>query len=98
MLRYETALKTGKFVLIAHGSLDVRSVGRFLPERRLSNKDFEKMLDTSDDWIVTRTGIRERRILQLGLGNSYMAVPAAKECLDWAGIDPTEIDAILVGM
>ena len=75
----------------------VRSVGRFLPERRLTNKDFEKMLDISDQWIITRTGIRERRILQPGLGNSYMAVPAARECLDRAGVDPAEIDAILVG-
>ncbi len=75
----------------------VRSVGRFLPEGRLTNKDFEKTLDISDEWIVSRTGIRERRILQPGLGNSYMAVPAARECLDRAGVDPAEIDAVLVG-
>ena len=75
----------------------IRSVGRFLPERRLTNHDLEKMVDTSDEWIVTRTGIRERRILQPGLGNSHMAVPAAMECLDRAGVSPGEIDAILVG-
>jgi 3-oxoacyl-[acyl-carrier-protein] synthase-3 len=75
----------------------IRSVGRFLPERRLTNKDFEKMVDTTDEWIVTRTGIRERRILQPGLGNSSMAVPAALECLERASVDPAEIDVIIVG-
>ena len=75
----------------------IRSVGRFLPERRLTNKDLEEMVDTSDEWIVTRTGIRERRILQPGLGNSHMAVPAAMECLERAGVGPGEIDAIIVG-
>jgi len=75
----------------------IRSVGRFLPERRLTNNDLEKMVDTSDEWIFSRTGIRERRILQPGLGNSHMAVPAAMECLDRAGVGPGEIDAIIVG-
>ncbi|MGC9964205.1 MAG: beta-ketoacyl-ACP synthase III [Syntrophobacteraceae bacterium] len=74
----------------------IRSIGRFLPERRLTNKDFEKMVDTTDEWIRSRTGIRERRILQPGLGNSSMAAPAARECLERAGVDPTEIDVILV--
>jgi 3-oxoacyl-[acyl-carrier-protein] synthase-3 len=75
----------------------IRSVGRFLPERRLTNHDLEKMVDTSDEWIVSRTGIRERRILDPGLGNSYMAVRAAEECLERAGTSPDEIDAIIVG-
>ncbi len=74
----------------------VRSVGRFLPERRLTNKDFEKIVDTSDEWIVSRTGIHERRILAPGLGNSSMAAPAARECLERAGVDPAEIDVIIV--
>ncbi len=75
----------------------IRSVGRFLPERRLTNQDLEKMVDTNDEWIVSRTGIRERRILEKGLGNSYMAVRAARECLENAGVGPGEIDAIVVG-
>jgi 3-oxoacyl-[acyl-carrier-protein] synthase-3 len=74
----------------------IRSVGRFLPERKLTNKDFEKMVDTSEEWIITRTGIRERRILAPGLGNSHMATPAAKECLERAGVDPAEIDVVIV--
>lgn len=75
----------------------IRSVGRFLPERRLTNKDFEKTLDTSDEWIYSRTGIRERRILDQGLGNSHMAVKAARECLDRAGVSAEEVDAIILG-
>ncbi len=75
----------------------VRSVGRFLPERRLTNEDLEKMVDTSNEWILTRTGIRERRILEPGLGNSYMAVRAARDCLQRAEVSPEEVDAIIVG-
>ncbi len=75
----------------------IRSVGRFLPERRLTNRDLENMVDTNDQWIVSRTGIRERRILEKGLGNSHMAVRAAKECLDRAGVEPDDVDAIIVG-
>jgi len=75
----------------------VRSVGRFLPERRLTNNDLEKMVDTTDEWIVTRTGVRERRILEPGAGCSYMAVRAALECLERAGVGPEEVDLIIVG-
>jgi 3-oxoacyl-[acyl-carrier-protein] synthase-3 len=75
----------------------IRSIGRFLPERRLTNQDLEKMVDTTDEWIVTRTGIRERRILEPGLGNSFMAVRAARDCLERAGVSAGEIDAIIVG-
>ncbi len=74
----------------------IKSVGRFLPERRLTNQDFEKMVNTSDEWILERTGIRERRILEPGLGSSYMAIRAARECLDRAGVEPGEVDAIIV--
>lgn len=74
----------------------IRSVGRFLPERRLTNHDLEKMVDTSDQWIVSRTGIHERRILEPGLGNSYMATRAAQECLQRAGVTASELDAIVV--
>ena len=75
----------------------IRSVGRFLPERRLTNSDLEKMVKTNDEWIVSRTGIRERRILDPGLGNSYMAVRAARECLERAGVGAEEVDAVIVG-
>lgn len=74
----------------------IKSVGHFLPERRLTNKDLEKMVNTTDEWIFTRTGIRERRILEPGLGNSFMAIRAARECLSLAGVDAREIDVIIV--
>lgn len=75
----------------------IRSVGRYLPERKLTNEDLEKMVDTTDEWILTRTGIRERRILEPGLGCSFMAFRAAQECLDRAGVAASEVDAIIVG-
>lgn len=74
----------------------ISSVGRYLPERRLTNKALERIIDTTDEWIVSRTGIRERCILEPGLGNSFMAIRAAQECLDRAGTDPAEIDVIIV--
>lgn len=75
----------------------IRSVGRYLPERRLTNKDLETMVNTTDEWIFSRTGIRERRILEPGLGNSYMAIRAALDCLERGGVAPEEVDAIILG-
>ncbi len=75
----------------------IRSVGRYLPERRLTNKDLETMVNTTDEWIFSRTGIRERRILEPGLGNSYMAIRAALDCLERCGVAPEEVDAIILG-
>jgi len=74
----------------------IRSIGRCLPERKLTNQDLEKMVDTTDEWIFSRTGIRERRILEPGLGNSHMAARAARECLDRAGVEAGEVDVIIV--
>lgn len=74
----------------------ITSVGSFLPEKILTNHDLEKMLDTTDEWIVQRTGIHTRHILEPGLGCSYMASRAAKECLERAGTDATELDVIIV--
>jgi len=75
----------------------IRSIGRFLPEKKLTNNDLEMMVDTTDEWILTRTGVRERRILEPGLGCSHMAVRAATECLERAGTAPEELDVIIVG-
>lgn len=75
----------------------IRSVGHYVPERRLTNEDLKSMLNVDDEWIVTRTGIRERRILEPGLGNSYMASRAAKECIERAGVGAEELDVIIVG-
>lgn len=75
----------------------ITAVGHFLPEERLTNKDLEKMVETNDEWIRTRTGIKERRILRdPEKATSYMASKAAQEILDERGISAEEIDLIIV--
>ena len=71
-------------------------IGRYLPEEILTNADLEKMVDTSDEWIRTRTGIEERRIANNETNTSDMAFEAAKKAISDAGITPEEIDLILV--
>jgi len=75
----------------------ITSIGRFLPEKVLSNQDLETMVDTSDEWIFNRTGIRERRIVEKGTGTSELAAAAAQEALDRRGIGADDIDLIIVG-
>lgn len=75
----------------------ITSVGRFVPERVLANRDLEQMVDTSDDWIVERTGIKERRIVPSGTGTSELAAAAAQEALDRRGIGADDVDLIIVG-
>jgi 3-oxoacyl-[acyl-carrier-protein] synthase III len=70
--------------------------GAYLPERRLTNHDLEQMVETNDEWIVTRTGMRERRIARSDEFTSDMGTAAAKAALENAGIGPEEIDFILV--
>lgn len=74
----------------------ITSLGHYAPQRKLTNKDLEKMVDTSDEWIRTRTGIQERRILGDGKATSHMAVRAARSVLEQRHISPDEIDLILV--
>ena len=75
----------------------ITAVGHFLPEERLTNADLEKMVDTNDEWIRSRTGIRERRILRdPDKATAFMAANAAQELLDRRGITADEIDLILV--
>jgi len=71
-------------------------LGKYLPENRLTNKDLEKIVDTSDEWITTRTGIKERRIARDDEATSDMAVRAAKKALEKARIKPEQIDLIIV--
>jgi len=70
--------------------------GLYLPEKRLTNADLEKMVDTSNDWIVTRSGIRERRIVEPHQKLSDIAIQAAQMALDNAGISPDKIGAIIL--
>lgn len=75
----------------------ITAIGGYVPEFRLTNAELEKMVDTTDEWIRTRTGIEERRILKgEGLGTSDMVVPAVRELLAKRGIGPEEIDCLIV--
>ena len=74
----------------------ITAVGGYVPEYRLTNAELEKMVDTNDEWIRTRTGISERRILKdEGKGSSDLAVPAVLELCRKRGISPTEIDCMI---
>jgi 3-oxoacyl-[acyl-carrier-protein] synthase III len=70
--------------------------GSYLPEKILTNQEMEKIVDTSDEWIVTRTGIKERHMAAAGQTTSDMATEAAKKALQSAGLKPTDLDLILV--
>ena len=74
----------------------ITAVGGYVPETKLTNFDLEKMVETNDEWIRSRTGISERRILrEPGKGSSDMAVPAIEEILRKKNLDPKEIDCII---
>lgn len=74
----------------------IRATGIGLPERCLSNFDIQKLVDTTDDWIFTRTGIRYRRIAEDGIATSDLAIKAASQCLQKAGMDAADLDLIIV--
>ncbi|HEU0294882.1 MAG TPA: beta-ketoacyl-ACP synthase III [Anaerolineales bacterium] len=70
--------------------------GKYVPARVITNADLEKTLDTSDEWIVTRTGIRERHIADHGENTSQMSIAAARDALEMAGVRPKDLDLIIV--
>ncbi|AXT18664.1 beta-ketoacyl-ACP synthase III [Flavobacteriaceae bacterium AU392] len=75
----------------------ITAVGAYVPEYVLTNKILETIVDTNDEWITTRTGIKERRILkEEGAGTSFLAIKAAQDLINKKGIDPKEIDCIIV--
>jgi len=78
-------------------SIIFKGVGSYLPEKVMTNHDLEKLVDTSDECIVTRTGISERRIAAEGETTSAMAVEAAKKAILNAGLEPKDIDLVIVG-
>jgi 3-oxoacyl-[acyl-carrier-protein] synthase-3 len=74
----------------------ITAVGGWVPEDKLTNADLEKMVDTNDEWITTRTGIKERRILKdPSKGTSYMAVKAVQDLCEAYDVDPATIDAVI---
>lgn len=75
----------------------ITAVGAYVPEYVLTNKILETMVDTNDEWITTRTGIKERRILKKeGEGTSYLAIKAAEDLIAKKNLDPKEIDMVIV--
>ncbi|CAM4054490.1 beta-ketoacyl-ACP synthase III [Bacillus paramycoides] len=77
-------------------NVGILGIGRYVPEKVVTNHDLEKIVDTSDEWIRTRTGIAERRIADDTIDTSYMAVEASKKALENAGVSGEDIDLILV--
>ena len=75
----------------------IAGTGSFVPERVMTNDDFARIVDTSDEWITQRTGIRERRFVSEGENNSDLALKAAQRAMEDAGVGPEDIDLILVG-
>lgn len=71
-------------------------LGIYVPEKKLTNQDLEKMVDTSDEWITTRTGIKERRIADKSQAASDLAINAARDALAQAKLDPKDLDLIIV--
>ncbi len=73
----------------------LKSIGSYVPEKIMTNKDFEKIVETSDEWIVQRTGIKERRIAAVDQTTSDMGALAAKKAIERAGIDKDNIDLVI---
>lgn len=73
----------------------ISGVGHYVPDKILSNRDLEEMVDTNDEWITSRTGIKERRILDKEIGTSYMATKAAQVVLEETHTAPEDLDLIL---
>jgi 3-oxoacyl-[acyl-carrier-protein] synthase III len=74
----------------------ISALGTYVPPRLLTNEDLERMVETSHEWIVERTGIRERHIVDKGIATSDLAVEAARQALEQRGISASELEAILV--
>jgi 3-oxoacyl-[acyl-carrier-protein] synthase-3 len=75
----------------------IAGTGSFAPQKVVTNKDLEKLVETSDDWIVERTGIRERRVASPDEASSDLAVKASIRALEMARLDPKDVEAIIVG-
>jgi 3-oxoacyl-[acyl-carrier-protein] synthase-3 len=74
----------------------ITGVGMYFPEKVLTNADLERMVDTDDQWIVERTGIRERHLVEPGTPASDLGAPAARQALEMAGVDPMDVGCIIV--
>jgi 3-oxoacyl-[acyl-carrier-protein] synthase-3 len=79
-----------------NGSIGITGVGAYVPERVLTNADLSKLVDTSDEWITERTGIKERHVADPDQAASDLAVPAAREALAAAGLEPADVELVIV--
>lgn len=75
----------------------ISALGTYVPPRVLTNADLEQMVDTNDEWIMTRVGIRERHIAEKGVASSDLAVEASRKALRQRGLEPSDVEAIIVG-
>ena len=75
----------------------ISALGTYVPPRLLTNADLEKMVDTNNEWIMARVGIRERHVVEKGVATSDLAVEASRKALALRGLDPSEIETIIVG-
>jgi 3-oxoacyl-[acyl-carrier-protein] synthase-3 len=75
----------------------ITALGTWTPPRLLTNADLERMVETSDEWITSRVGIRERHIVEPGMATSHMAVEAARRCLAERGLQGSDVEVIIVG-
>ncbi len=77
-------------------NVGILSLGHYLPKKKLTNADLERMVETSDDWITSRTGIKERRIVSEHETTSHLAIMAAKDALKNSKLDPAKLELIIV--
>jgi 3-oxoacyl-[acyl-carrier-protein] synthase-3 len=81
----------------SHINAVITGTGAYAPDRVLTNQDLEKMVDTSDEWIFSRTGIKERHVVEDGETNSDLCLHAARNALEMANVSPEELDMIIIG-
>jgi 3-oxoacyl-[acyl-carrier-protein] synthase-3 len=79
-----------------NGAIGITGVGAYVPERVLTNDDLSKLVDTSDEWITERTGIKERHVAESDQAASDLALPASRQALAAAGLDPSDLDLVIV--
>jgi 3-oxoacyl-[acyl-carrier-protein] synthase III len=79
-----------------NGAIGITGVGCYVPDRVLTNEDLSRIVDTSDEWITERTGIKERRVAAPAQAASDLAVPAASNALEAAGLDPADVELVIV--
>ena len=75
----------------------IAGMGRYLPERVLTNFDLEKMVDTTDEWIRTRTGVERRHVVEEDQTTSDMCAKSAQNAMDDAGVTPADVDMVITG-